>query len=83
MLRSLIHVSLAIALATILFFLRLCLNSKGNMLANVVPEAHVDVQNLAVFPLRTVTLVAAANRASSTASTGSSEPHHGLLGDLH
>lgn len=53
------------------------------MIAGACPSMQLDNQNDAFFPLRTVTLVAAANKAASTSSTDSSIPSKGCSGLVH
>lgn len=79
---SLTHLLLRRAWATVVFFLLLCLKRSGNNSAGIWPFNHLDFQKEALFPLFTVTLVAAAKRLLSVSSTGSSEPTHGLSGQV-
>lgn len=80
---SRIHMFSFMASATVMFFLRLCLKSIGNRVAGDVPLTKLEVQNFALRPLRTDTLVTAVKRAWSRSSTGSSMPRQGRFGSLH
>lgn len=75
--RSLIHLPFSRAFRTDLFFLLLCICNSGNKDAGERPSIQLDHQNEALFPLCTVTLVAAAKRDRSTLSTGTCIPIHG------